>query len=76
VGYPVKPNDKIGQVVDRIINERVVEGQLDDCELTLRDLREIRAAFTAVLSNIYHPRVDYPTMPRATPAPAAATRRP
>lgn len=73
VGLLVTPNDKLAEVVNRIINERIAEGQLDDCDLTLKDLGQIRGAFIKVLTNIYHPRIEYPTGPRQ---PAAAPREP
>jgi putative nucleotidyltransferase with HDIG domain len=69
VGIPVTQNDKIAEIVNRIINERLADGQLDDCELTLKDLNHIRAAFSEVLSNIYHPRVEYPAARKAIDAP-------
>jgi membrane-associated HD superfamily phosphohydrolase len=49
------------------------EGQLDDCELTLRDLNAIAAAMVRALEAIYHTRPEYP--PRA-PADPAAPRPP
>jgi cyclic-di-AMP phosphodiesterase PgpH len=69
VGLSVTPNDEIAEVVNRIIQERLVDGQLDDCSLTLQDLKQIRVAFTSVLSNIYHPRIDYPAARRPAALP-------
>ena len=69
VGLLVTPNDKITEIVNRIINERLAEGQLDDCDLTLKDLGQIRASFIKVLSNIYHPRIDYPAPAKPAEAP-------
>jgi membrane-associated HD superfamily phosphohydrolase len=34
---------------------------LDDCDLTLADLRKIRQAFLSVLQGIFHPRIEYPS---------------
>jgi membrane-associated HD superfamily phosphohydrolase len=49
--------------------QRVAEGQLDDCDLTLRDVQRIKDAFRAILIGMYHPRIEYPE--RATaPVPA------
>jgi cyclic-di-AMP phosphodiesterase PgpH len=53
-------SENIAAVVDRIIQERVAGGQLDDCDLTLADLRKIRQAFLSVLQGIFHPRIEYP----------------
>ena len=49
----------------RVINERVTEGQLDECDLTLRDLRTIADSFKATLRGIYHPRIEYPAPTKA-----------
>ena len=46
-------------VRDRI--ERVfMDGQLDECELTLRDLNKIGESFNRILNGIFHHRIDYP----------------
>jgi hypothetical protein len=37
-----------------------VDGQLDECELTLKDLHEITKAFVKVLGAMYHSRPEYP----------------
>jgi putative nucleotidyltransferase with HDIG domain len=65
---------EIRALIDRIIEMRVREGQLDDAAITLRDLERIRIAFLEVLQGLYHPRVKYPTPrpPVVTPLPAAS----
>ncbi|MBU1672077.1 MAG: HDIG domain-containing protein [Actinobacteria bacterium] len=50
----------IEQMVSRIIDGKMADGQLDDCELTYSDLTRIKAAFSRILIGAYHPRVDYP----------------
>lgn len=50
----------IRAMVDRIIHERLGDGQLDECDLTLRDLELIREAFVAQLLGMYHRRIEYP----------------
>lgn len=57
-------------IVDRIISERLEDGQLNECDLTLREIELIRRTFVQILEGIYHPRVEYPSMPVKT-APAA-----
>ncbi len=56
-------DDPLESVVDRVIREKIEDGQLDECELTLQDLRAIRGAFIQILKGIYHPRVEYPELP-------------
>ena len=47
-------------MVTRIIEERISDGQFDECDLTLRDLERIREAFVEQLLGMYHPRIAYP----------------
>jgi len=51
-------------LVSKRINDIFGEGQLDDCELTLRDLGAIAAAMVRALEAIYHTRPDYPAPQR------------
>ncbi|AYF54515.1 HD family phosphohydrolase [Clostridium botulinum C] len=52
---------KIEEMVNNIIKARFNEGQLDNCDLTLKDLEKIRKSFLKTLSGIYHQRIEYPT---------------
>ncbi|MDP2921901.1 MAG: HDIG domain-containing protein [Candidatus Omnitrophota bacterium] len=47
-------------LVKKIINNKFIDGQLDECELTLKDLEKIADVFTHILTGIYHNRVEYP----------------
>ncbi|HEX2923616.1 MAG TPA: HD domain-containing protein, partial [Chloroflexota bacterium] len=60
--------DNVATLVRKVVDERVDEGQLDDCDLTMRDVDEIKRAFIAILMGMYHPRIEYP--------PAAITSAP
>ncbi|MCM8779955.1 MAG: HDIG domain-containing protein [Candidatus Omnitrophica bacterium] len=51
---------KIEETVRKIINNKFIDGQLDDCELTLRDLETISSTFIRILGSVYHARVNYP----------------
>jgi putative nucleotidyltransferase with HDIG domain len=50
----------IRAMVTRIIDERLDDGQFDECDLTLRDVERIREAFVAQLLGMYHQRIAYP----------------
>ncbi len=65
---------RIRGLVQRIIDERVRDGQLDDCGLTLQDLAKIREAFIPVLTAIFHVRAPYPEVVRRGPAREEARR--
>ena len=47
-------------LVQTMINRAFTDGQLDECDLTLKDLNKIAHAFTRILSGIYHQRPEYP----------------
>jgi putative nucleotidyltransferase with HDIG domain len=66
--------EDIDRVVRKIINDRLVLGDLDECDLTLRDLDQIRLAFVNILQGVYHSRLEYPEeiRPQAVLQPGAA----
>ncbi|MCX5698210.1 MAG: HDIG domain-containing protein [Candidatus Omnitrophica bacterium] len=51
--------DKIEETVRKVINNKFIDGQLDECELTLKDIEKISSVFTKILSGIYHSRINY-----------------
>ncbi|HEY8346637.1 MAG TPA: HDIG domain-containing metalloprotein [Symbiobacteriaceae bacterium] len=53
--------DQIEAQVKRIIADRLQQGQLDECDLTFRDLEIITRTFVRVLSGVHHARIEYPT---------------
>ncbi len=55
-----KTPQKIQTKVQQIINNNFIEEQLDECDMTLRDLHCIAETFTRVLVGIYHQRIAYP----------------
>jgi putative nucleotidyltransferase with HDIG domain len=54
---------RIQGAVQKIINSIFVDGQLDECDLTLRDLHVIANSFVRILTGIFHQRVEYPSLP-------------
>jgi putative nucleotidyltransferase with HDIG domain len=55
-----KTTVRIQQTVEKVINDIFAESQLDECDLTLKDLNEIAKAFMRILLGIYHQRIEYP----------------
>lgn len=51
---------RIKNLVEDRINQILLEGELDDCDLTFHDLSKIAASFTRTLNGIFHQRIDYP----------------
>ncbi|MEA1960329.1 MAG: HDIG domain-containing protein [Bacillota bacterium] len=52
--------DKVREMVRKIINDKLNEGQLEECDLTFRDLDVIARNFCKVLEGVYHKRIEYP----------------
>ncbi len=51
---------RLQNIVKNIIQRKFMDGQLEECNLTLKDLSIIEDAFIRVLLGIYHQRIDYP----------------
>ena len=55
-----KDEESIRAMVDRIVDARLEDGQLDDADLTLKNLAQIKEAFVQQLLGMYHSRIKYP----------------
>ena len=51
---------KIREVVDRIVRQRMDQGQLGEAPITLAQIETVKEQFTRVLSGMYHSRIEYP----------------
>src|ERR1700736_1456529 len=76
---------KIEQLVDELIEERIADRQLDECDLTLGELKKIAERFRFTLMTMLHTRIAYPKPESKFPTPRddgmrpdvmAATRKP
>ena len=56
---------RIQGLVQHLMNNIFSDGQLDNCELTLKDLHNIAKSFNTILNGIYHHRIDYSDAPAA-----------
>jgi len=61
---PTSP-EQVEEIVRKVINDRLAQGQLDECPLTLSDLRLTREALTTTLQGVFHPRLQYPDQKKA-----------
>lgn len=52
---------RLQNLVKNIIQSKFLDGQLEECNLTLKDLSTIESAYRRVILGIYHQRIDYPT---------------
>jgi putative nucleotidyltransferase with HDIG domain len=55
---------RLAGVVARIINLKFADEQLEECDITLKDLHQIAKSFSTVLASIYHTRPEYPELLR------------
>jgi len=56
--------NRVEGMVHRILKDKLLDGQLDECDLTFKDLDVIASAFIQVLSGIFHARIEYPDLSR------------
>jgi len=57
---PDKTEGKIEGFIRKIIKDKLDDGQLDECDLTLKDLDDIAKSFLKVFSGFFHERQEYP----------------
>ena len=60
--------DQVTEIVMRIVEGKMNEGQLDDSGLTLKDIRTVQGTLVEMLQAVYHPRIDYQRVGGAAPA--------
>jgi putative nucleotidyltransferase with HDIG domain len=53
--------EKLDEFVQQIVNQKLEDGQLDNCDLTLRDIGTVSSEFRKVLGGVFHERVVYPS---------------
>lgn len=69
--------EAIAALVEKIILQRLAEGQFDECDLTIRDLKRIKESLCTMLNGMYHPRIEYPEKPaEASPDGARTATQP
>jgi putative nucleotidyltransferase with HDIG domain len=67
---------KIEQLVNELIEERIADGQLDECDLTLGDIRVMAERFRFTLMTMLHSRIAYPKPESKFPIPRDDSMRP
>lgn len=53
---------QIDSLIKNIISDRLQDGQLDECDLTLKELEIVRNTLSETLKGIFHSRIEYPEM--------------
>jgi putative nucleotidyltransferase with HDIG domain len=57
-----KDESELRSLIKSVIDNRIATGQLDETNLTLRNLNAIVDSFTTTLKGVYHPRIQYPKL--------------
>ncbi|MHB8917103.1 MAG: HD family phosphohydrolase [Desulfocucumaceae bacterium] len=57
-----RTHGRVEGLVRKLLRDKLLDGQLDQCDLTFKDLEKIAEAFLKVLSGIFHSRVEYPDL--------------
>lgn len=52
--------DKIAKLVNSIITSKLNDGQFDECELSMKELRQVERVICETLNGFYHSRIEYP----------------
>jgi len=60
--------EELGDLIDRIFDQRMKDGQMDDCPITMPELATVKATYVDLLRGAFHPRVQYPSPSPATVA--------
>jgi len=61
---------RIENQVHTMVNRRLMDGQLDECQLTLSEVHRVETSLVRSLTSIYHARIAYPTPAAQTPSAA------
>lgn len=59
---PSPSKSGIEEMARKIIKDKLNDNQLDNCDLTFKDLNKITSAFLSILNGIYHDRIEYPQL--------------
>ncbi|HEY74852.1 MAG TPA: HDIG domain-containing protein [Thermoflexia bacterium] len=72
--------EELAAIVDEVFEQVLKSGQLDECPITMRELKRVRDSFVSTLKGIFHPRIQYPEalpdQPKERPAAVDAPPQP
>lgn len=62
---PDKSPECVREKINQILNDRISDGQFDECDISMLELRKLAAEFTQALSGVHHSRIEYPDLKKA-----------
>ena len=51
---------KFIQLVQSIIKDKLQDGQFDECDLSIKEIKKMEESFCETLNGIFHSRIEYP----------------
>lgn len=60
-----KSPECVREKINQILNDRISDGQFDECDISMLELRKLAAEFTQALSGVHHSRIEYPDLKKA-----------
>ncbi|MDC1224830.1 HDIG domain-containing protein [Schleiferiaceae bacterium] len=57
---PEKSQEALSTMIDKVIDHQLTTGQLDNADITLKEINAIREAFKKFMRGVYHVRISYP----------------
>jgi hypothetical protein len=61
---------RLENMVHKIVQQKLIDGQLDESSLTFREIKVVEETFLRVLGGIFHGRISYPELSAGKPSPA------
>ncbi|MDQ0218264.1 HD family phosphohydrolase [Peribacillus cavernae] len=56
--------EKIVELVEKIISDRMNDHQFDECDITMKELSVVKQSLCETLNGIFHSRIEYPEFPK------------
>ncbi len=53
-------SEKIKKLVDAIVEDKLKDGQFEECDISLKELKTVKAVMCETLNGIFHSRIEYP----------------
>ncbi|MGI2326547.1 HD family phosphohydrolase [Planococcus sp. YIM B11945] len=53
-------SEKIKKLVDAIVEDKLKDGQFDECDLTMKELKKVKSVMCETLNGFFHSRIEYP----------------
>lgn len=60
---PSRDSQSIADLIDKLFDQRLQNGDLDESRLTFADIAKVKEAFVTVMTGMYHERIEYPDPP-------------